>query len=73
MRRWLTILITAGKDWNADNAFKHSAAVSFYTLFSIAPITLIAVGLAGFFFGQEVASRQFTAQVSQLMGRKAQS
>jgi membrane protein len=69
MRRWLKILVAAGKSWNADNAFKHSAAVSFYTLFSIAPITLIAVGLAGFFFGPEVASRQFTAQVSQLIGK----
>ena len=71
MRRWLNILFTAGKNWNADNAFKHSAAVSFYTLFSIAPITLIAVGLAGFFFGQEVATQQFNTQITQLMGKES--
>jgi membrane protein len=70
MPRWLRILVTAGKNWNADNAFKHSAAVSFYTLFSIAPITLIAVGVAGFFFGEEVASRQFVTQMSQLVGKE---
>lgn len=71
MPRWPKIFITAGKNWTTDNAFKHSAAVSFYTLFSIAPITLIAVGVAGFFFGEEVATRQFSAQVSQLVGKES--
>jgi membrane protein len=69
MPRWLRILIDAGKAWNDDNAFKHSAAVSFYTLFSLAPITLIAVGMAGVFFGQEVAARQFSTQMGQLVGK----
>ena len=69
MPRWIRIAIDAGKAWNADNAFKHSAAVSFYTLFSLAPITLIAVGLAGFFFGKDVATQQFAAQITQLVGK----
>jgi membrane protein len=69
MPRWPKVLTAAAKNWFADNAFKHSAAVSFYTLFSIAPITLIAVGVAGFFFGQEVAREQFSSQVSQLVGK----
>lgn len=69
MPRWLRIAIDAGKAWHADNAFKHSAAVSFYTLFSLAPITLIAVGLAGFFFGKEAAAHQFSEQITQLVGR----
>jgi membrane protein len=68
MPRWLKILIIAGKNWNEDNAFKHSAAVSFYTLFSLAPITIIAVGVAGFFFGREMATKQFSGQMSQLVG-----
>jgi membrane protein len=69
MRRWFRILVAAGKAWNADHAFKHSAAVSFYTLFSLAPITIIAVGIAGFFFGEEVATKQFSAQMTQLVGQ----
>jgi len=68
MRRWLSIMLEAGKAWIADNAFKHSAAVSFYTLFSLAPITLIAVGIAGVFFGESVARRQFADQMTQLVG-----
>jgi membrane protein len=68
MRRWFRILVAAAKAWNADHAFKHSAAVSFYTLFSLAPITIIAVGVAGFFFGEEVAAKQFSTQMTQLVG-----
>ena len=68
MRRALKVLIAAARGWTADNAFKHSAAVSFYTLFSLAPITIIAVGVAGVVFGEEAATKQFSAQMSQLVG-----
>lgn len=68
MRKALRIAGKAAKAWQANHAFQHSAAVSFYTLFSVAPITVIALQITGFFFGAEVASRQLQAQVSELMG-----
>lgn len=71
MMRWLKTLFTAGKNWNADNAFKHSAAVSFYTLFSLAPITIIAVGVASVVFGKDIAMKGFSSQVTQLVGAKS--
>ncbi len=67
--RWGRIVIGTAKSWNEDGAFKHSAAVSFYTLFSLAPITIIALGIAGFFFGQEAATKQFSEQINQLIGK----
>lgn len=69
MPRWIKTFVDAAIAWNADNAFKHSAAVSFYTLFSLAPITLIAVSVAGLFFGREVAGQQLSAQLLQLVGK----
>jgi len=68
MTNWGRIFLSAAKAWNADNVFKHSAAVSFYTLFSLAPITIIAVTVAGIFLGREAAMQQFQAQVTQLVG-----
>ncbi|MGC4073739.1 MAG: YihY/virulence factor BrkB family protein [Nibricoccus sp.] len=70
MQRWDKVVIRAGKSWFDDDVFKHSAAVSFYTLFSLAPITIIAVWVAGFFFGQEAASGQLSGQISQLVGKE---
>lgn len=68
MKRWTTILVNAAKSWNADDVFKHSAAVSFYTLFSLAPITIIAVTVAGIFLGKDTANRQLEQQITQLVG-----
>lgn len=68
---WLKILVAAAKNWQSDNSFKHSAAVSFYTLFSLAPITIIAVGIAGVVFGKEIATQQFSSQMSQLIGKSS--
>lgn len=68
MRAWLKIAAEAGKAWNADNAFKHSAAVSFYTLFSLAPVTIIAVTVAGLFLGRDAATRQLEVQMTHLIG-----
>lgn len=68
MRSWLKIFAQAAKAWNADNAFKHSAAVSFYTLFSLAPVTIIAVTVAGLFLGRDAATHQLEVQMTQLIG-----
>lgn len=64
----IQLLVSAAKAWNTDNAFKHSAAVSFYTLFSLAPVTIIAITIMGLFLGEEVATRQFAAQMTALVG-----
>lgn len=68
MKRWAKILITAAKHWMADNAFKHAGAVSFYTLFSVAPITIIAISVAGAIFGQDAARGELSAQLTDLIG-----
>jgi len=60
--------MSAGRGWQADNAFKHSAAVSFYTLFSLAPVAVISITLMTWVFGEAVARKEFAAQVGELMG-----
>jgi membrane protein len=68
VKRWLKIFLTAAKNWNADNAIQYAAAVSFSTLFSLAPITIIAVTVAGVFFGRDTAAREFEKQITALVG-----
>lgn len=71
MRRFFRIILDATRHWFDDQAFKHSAAVSFSVLFSLAPVSLIALAIGGFFLGQAEAERQFTAQLTQLVGPKS--
>jgi membrane protein len=46
------------------------AALSFYTVFAIAPLFLIVLAIAGFWFGEEAARRELFAQVSALVGNQ---
>jgi len=68
MSHWLKIIVRAAKAWSADHAFKHSAAVSFYTLFSLAPVTVIAITVMSLFLGEDAAARQFSRQMTELVG-----
>lgn len=71
MKRWFGILLKAGQAWVDDNAFKHAGAVSFYTLFSVAPITIIAVSVAGVMFGEDAAQGALSAQLAGLIGAES--
>ena len=46
----------------------HSAALAYYTVFAIAPMFVIALAIAGIWFGEEAASRELFGQVKQLIG-----
>ncbi|HUQ75275.1 MAG TPA: YihY/virulence factor BrkB family protein [Burkholderiales bacterium] len=54
--------------WSDDYAPSMGAALSYYALFSIAPLLLIVIGVAGFFFGDEAARGELFGQVSALIG-----
>ena len=55
-------------EWNNDNAFELSAALAFYTIFSIAPVLLIAVGVASFFLAPDAATDQIVGEMEQMIG-----
>ena len=58
-------------EWIDDEPFQLAAALSYYTLFSLAPLLTIAIAIAGFFFGEEAAQNQI-AQTSQgLVGKES--
>ena len=55
-------------EWTNDNAFELSAALAFYTIFSIAPVLLIAVGVASFFLTPDTATNQIVGEMEQMIG-----
>ncbi len=54
--------------WFADNAPSMGAALAFYALFSLAPVLIIAVAIAGFGFGKHAAETAVLGQFRALMG-----
>ncbi len=63
------ILIKAAvSSWSDDNAPSMGAALAYYTLFSIAPLLLIVISIAGLIFGVEAARGEIVGQLEGLMG-----
>lgn len=56
--------------WIDDRAPRMGAALAYYTLFSIAPLLLIMVSIAGLAFGEEAARGEVLAQLRELMGEQ---
>ncbi len=68
--RWLIRLVkkTAMKWWD-DNALRLSAALSFYTLFSLAPLLTIAVAIARFVVDEKIVRDEVLGQFQGLIGK----
>jgi len=60
----------AGSEWWNDKAPRLGAALAYYSIFSIAPLLVIAIAVAGFAFGPEAAQGQVSRQVSHLVGEE---
>jgi membrane protein len=67
-RTLTTLLRSAGEAWIADNAPRLGAALAFYTLFSLAPVLIVAVSVAGFVFGAKAAQVEIVREFQSLMG-----
>jgi membrane protein len=59
--------------WSDDYASSMGAALAYYTIFSIAPLLIIAIAVAGFFFGEESARGQIFDQIRGVMGDRGAS
>ena len=58
----------AVKAWVDDYAPSMGAALSYYTLFSLAPLLIIVIAVAGMVFGQQAAQGEIVVQLSGIMG-----
>ena len=71
----LSILKELGKEtfseWSNDKASHLAAALSYYTIFSVAPLLVIAVAVAGLVFGRQAATDQIVMEIHGLVGEDA--
>ena len=67
-RRLWSLLKCATGNWVADQAATTGAALAFYCAFSLAPLLIILVTVAGWIVGQELAYGQLRSQLDALFG-----
>lgn len=70
IKNFFSMLREAFADFLEDKAPRLGAALSFYTIFSIAPLLLIAIGMAGVVFGDEAAQGEIVSTIGGLVGEK---
>src|SRR5215207_1249297 len=70
-RALFAVLKETYSDWSEDKATRLAAALAYYTAFSIAPLLLISISVAGLVFGREAAQGQVFAQLQGLLGADA--
>ena len=56
------------QEWYKHKAPRMSAALAFYTALSLAPLLVVVIAVAGFFFGQQAAQGQIVWQIQGLVG-----
>lgn len=65
-----SVLGRAVSGWWNDNVPHLGAALSYYTLFALAPILVIAIAIAGFAFGHEAVQGGIVEQIDGLVGQE---
>jgi membrane protein len=72
MREWLKV---AGsfmgelfEEWSKDDALSLGAALAYYTIFSMAPLLVLVIAIAGLVFGRAAAEGQVVTQIQDAIG-----
>ncbi|MEM8808156.1 MAG: YihY/virulence factor BrkB family protein [Cyanobacteria bacterium P01_G01_bin.38] len=68
IKRIWRLLKETFKEWSDDKASRLAAALAYYTMFSLAPLLVIVIAIAGFFFDKAAVQAQLTQQIQSLVG-----
>lgn len=71
LRQGIALIKATAMEWNQDKVPLQAAALAYYTVFSLAPLLLIAIAIAGAFFGEEAVRGEIIGQVQGLVGVQA--
>jgi membrane protein len=63
-----SLLKRTASEWIDDNAPSRAASLSYYTIFSLAPLLLLATAIAGLVFGRQAISGELGRQLQGLLG-----
>ncbi|MDZ4779112.1 MAG: YihY/virulence factor BrkB family protein [Planctomycetia bacterium] len=67
---WFALVKQTFQDWQDDKAPRLGAALAYYSIFSLAPLLVVCLAVAGMFFDGDRVFDELEAQLSQLLGDK---
>src|SRR5260370_38706366 len=67
-KKFLRLLKDSYRRWDEVNAPALGAAISYYTAFSLAPLLIVALGIAGLIFGAKAATGQLADELQHTLG-----
>jgi membrane protein len=70
LARWRDVAVTTFKSWFAHDSMAESAALAYYTVFSLAPVLLVVIAIAGAVFGRDAVRGRLVQQFGGLMGKE---
>jgi len=70
-KKIMYLLKKSFEEFLEDNVMKLSAALSYYTIFSLPPLLIIIISLSGVFFGEEAVRGELFSQINGLVGNDA--
>lgn len=65
------VMRCAVSEWSEHRAASKGAALAFYTLFSLAPVLVLVIAIAGLFYGAQAAQGQLLSELRGLMGEQS--
>jgi membrane protein len=69
-RQWADLAVETFSEWSNDNVPRLGAALAYYSLFSLAPLLIVVIAVAGLAFGREAAEGQIVWQIRDLVGKE---
>src|SRR5258707_10803421 len=63
-----TVAKEAAGNWSSHKDSRQGAALAYYSVFSLGPIIVIAIAVAGFLFGREAVSGQVASSIKDMLG-----
>ncbi|MCK9986580.1 MAG: membrane protein [Azoarcus sp.] len=70
-RYWMVVLQKTVRLWLDAQVFVHAAALAFFTVFSVAPVVIVAVTIVGLVLGESAAQGQMAQQLEAAIGAQA--
>jgi uncharacterized BrkB/YihY/UPF0761 family membrane protein len=65
---WWTVVKEAATNWSSHKDARQGAALAYYSVFSLGPIIVIAIAVAGLLFGHEAVTSQVMSSIKEMLG-----